>query len=146
MRTRALLLTSLLAIGCSREPDSAPERAPSPQLGVEGLAAQRAKDQQLFDALVKSGSKMSEPHELEHHFLCEDRAAAAPVIAWGLAEGYQPGPVLVAVWEGSAYCHFELVKSTVPTLDNITSQSTAMLEAAARFDVDYDGWGCSVVE
>jgi len=99
----------------------------------------------VLERLAKAGSDLSKPHRLEHHFLCADRAAAAPVIRWARAAGYEPGPVADGVQYGQAYVYFDLVSQVVPTPETIAAQSTAMLEAAARFGVEYDGWGCFVV-
>ena len=113
---------------------------------ADALAHQRAKDEQVVRALADAGSDLSRPHALEHHFVCPNRVAAEPVVAWGRAAGYEPSQVSDGEFEGRKYAYFDLVKKTVPTLANITSQTTAMLEAAARHGIEYDGWGCEVVK
>ena len=59
---------------------------------------------------------------------------------------WQPGGNADGTFEGRDYVYFDLVKPTVPSIQNITPETTAMLEAAARFGVEYDGWGCGVVK
>lgn len=110
------------------------------------LVRQRAKDEQVLRALADAGSDLSKPHSLEHHFVCPNRAAAQPVVAWGIAAGYQTSEVVDGEFEGRKYSCFDLIKSTVPTISIITAETSAMLAAAARHGVEYDGWGCEVVK
>lgn len=110
------------------------------------LAHQRAKDEQVIRALAEAGSDLSKPHLLEHHFICPTREAAAPVVAWGAASGYHASEVVEGEFEGRNYAYFDLVVSTVPTIAEVTKQTAAMLEIAARHYVKYDGWGCEVVK
>jgi len=112
---------------------------------AELLAQQRRKDQEVVRALANAGADMSKAHALEHHFVCVDRTAAEPVVAWGRGAGYEASPVSEGEYKGQRYAYFDLVRKTVPTMDNITRQTTAMLEAAAANGVEYDGWGCEVV-
>ena len=113
---------------------------------AEILAGQRAKDEQVIRALAEAGADMSKPHALEHHFVCPSRAAAEPAVAWGRASGYKPSPVSEGEFEGKKYVYFDLVRETVPTIANITAQTTVMLQIAAKNGLDYDGWGCEVVK
>jgi regulator of RNase E activity RraB len=145
MRTILVGLFVLIPIACS------PTTEPSSQLPEERaviaadvLARQRLKDQQVVRALANAGSDLSKPHALEHHFVCPNRAAAEPVVAWGRAAGYEPSPVSDGEFKGRRYAYFDLVKKTVPTMANITPQTTAMLEVAAKHAIEYDGWGCRI--
>jgi hypothetical protein len=38
-----------------------------------------------------------------------------------------------------------LIKPTAPTLENLTPDTTLMLQVAQHYDCEYDGWGCEVV-
>ncbi len=109
------------------------------------LAHRRVLDQLVIRALADAGSDLSKPHALEHHFVCGNPGAAEMVVAWGRAAGYEPSPVSKGKFERRCYTYFDLVKKTVPTIENITPQTTAMLEAAAKHGIEYDGWGCNVV-
>jgi regulator of RNase E activity RraB len=104
------------------------------------------KDEQTIQALADAGSDMSKPHLLEHHFVCETREAAEAVIAWGTASGYRGSPVTEGTFEGHEYVYFDLIKSTLPVIDDVLSETTAMLDVAARSGAEYDGWGCEVVD
>lgn len=116
----------------------------SPAVTEEVLSDFHASNIEVLRALAEAGGDLSRPHEIEHHFLCPDRKAAEPILAWGRSAGYRPSAVFDAEHEGLRYVHFDLVMATVPTLANMTAQTTSMLEIAARCGVDYDGWGCSV--
>jgi len=138
-------LFTLVVPACSRTPESSSQPRPEvPVIGADVLAHQRAKDQQVVRALADAGADLAKPHALEHHFVCPSRAAAEPVLAWGRSAGYEPSPVSEDEFEGQRYAHFDLVKKTVPTMANITPQTTAMLEVAAKHGIEYDGWGCDV--
>lgn len=145
MGTAPLALLAIVAAGCSRgaEPVDCEQ---APVVSQDVLAHQRAKDEQVIRALAEAGSNMSKPHSLEHHFVCPSREAAGPVVAWGKASGYQSSEVIDDEFEGRRYVYFDLVMSTVPTIAEVTMHTSAMLEIAARHGVEYDGWGCEVVE
>lgn len=110
------------------------------------LAHQRAKDEQVIRALAEAGSALRKTHLLEHHFICPSREAAEPVVAWAKAFGHHASEVVEGEFEGRRYFYFDLVVPTVPTIDEVTKQTAAMLEIAAQHGVEYDGWGCEVVE
>lgn len=144
---KAVQLLALLTVSCS--PDTGtPEQGQGspPLLPAEVLRSQRAKDVDVLRALADAGADLSKPHSLEHHFICPDREAAQRVIAWAVDAGYSPGEVLDGEWEGRKYAYFDLIKHTVPTIENVSSQTGAMLEVAAKYGVEYDGWGCAVVK
>jgi regulator of RNase E activity RraB len=146
MRTVVGLLV-LVEMGCSPDPESSSQlQEERTVISADVLAHQRVKDEAVVRSLANAGADLSKPHSLEHHFVCPNRAAAEPVVAWGLAQGYRPSSVSERKFDGRAYAYFDLVKSTVPTMANISSQTSAMLEIAARHGVEYDGWGCEVVD
>lgn len=60
--------------------------------------------------------------------------------------GFEPTPVVEHRQRGHAYVSFDLVRQSVPTLAEITDQTRSMLELATKCGVEYDGWGCAVVD
>jgi len=111
------------------------------------LARQRASDEQTIAALAKAGADLDKPHALEHHFVCRDPAAAGAIRAWGEERGYTCSEVAEDVLDGARYAYFDLIKRGVVDIDAVTAETTAMLELAAKHDaVEYDGWGCEVVQ
>jgi hypothetical protein len=54
--------------------------------------------------------------------------------------------VTEGTFEGHEYVYFDLIKSTLPVIDDVLSETTAMLDVAARSGAEYDGWGCEVVD
>jgi regulator of RNase E activity RraB len=146
MRTILVGLLTLVMMACSPDPESSTHgREERSVISAQVLAHQRVKDEQVIRVLADAGSDLSRPHSLEHDFVCPNRAAAEPVVAWGRAAGYEPSPISDGEWKGRAYAYFDLVKSTVPKIANITPQTTSMLEVAEWYGIEYDGWGCEVV-
>ena len=142
-----IVVVAVAMVSCSRTTDPQSQLQKEPVvISREVLDHQLANDVQVIQALGNAGSDLSKPHLPEHHFECRTREMAEPVLAWGIAEGYAPSPVTEGKFEGREYVYFDLVKSTVLTVENITSETTAMLEIAARHGIEYDGWGCEVVE
>jgi regulator of ribonuclease activity B len=120
--------------------------APDGSVADGVLEEQGEYDRATIEALAKAGSDLSKPHLVEHHFVCPDPTRAAAAVEWGRAHGYRPSPVTTANFKGSDYAYFDLVKSTVPSLERISSDTKAMIDLAARSGIEYDGWGCSVVK
>jgi len=151
MRVILVPLLIHVATACSHAPESSIQRAESPSeapplITLDMLTYQRLKDEQVLRALVDAGSDLTKPHVLEHHFVCADGAAAKPVVVWAAAAGYEASRVSEGKSKGHRRAYFDLVKRTVPTMANITSQTTTMLELAAKYGINYDGWGCEVVK
>ncbi len=142
-----IVVVAVAMVSCSRTTDPQSQLQEEPVvISREVLDQRRANDLLVIQALGNAGSDLSKPHSLEHHFVCQTRELAEPALAWGIAEGYEASPVTEAEFEGREYVYFDLVKSTVPAIENITPQTTAMLEIAARHEIEYDGWGCAVVK
>lgn len=114
-------------------------------VSVKDLERQRAKDEQVLAALENAGSDLSKPHRLEHHFECANRAQADRIVEWARNAGYQVSVVKEGMFEGKTHVYFDVAKSTVPTLANVSVQTTAMLRIAAQHGAEYDGWGCEIV-
>lgn len=100
----------------------------------------------MLRRLAEAGSDLTKSHSIEHHFVCSERSSATPVLSFGASAGYQPSPVTENTFAGQTYFTFDLVRVCVPTLAEITDQTRSMLELATRCGVEYDGWGCAVVD
>jgi regulator of RNase E activity RraB len=77
--------------------------------------------------------------------LADSRTGGIELQEWARLNGFQVSPRQEGRWEGRRYYYFDLVKSTIPTLENISPDTTLMLRLAAEFECTYDGWGCAVV-
>jgi regulator of RNase E activity RraB len=108
------------------------------------LERQREKDLTVL-AQIQRCSDVSKPHQIEHHFLAESRTGGTELREWARLNGFQVSPLQEGRWEGRRYYSFDLVRSTVPTIENISPDTTLMLHLAAEFECTYDGWGCEVV-
>ena len=110
----------------------------------EEVRWQREKDKQVIEALKRTGSNMKKPHMIEHHFITPSRENAQQLADWGKKNGFQVSEVLEGEYEVEKYWYFDLIKPTVPTIGNISEDTSLMLHLANRFNCEYDGWGCMV--
>jgi regulator of RNase E activity RraB len=108
------------------------------------LELQTQKDRAIL-AQIQRHSDVSRPHRVEHHFFADSRTGGTELQEWARLNGFQVSPLQEGLWEGRRYYHFDLIKSTIPTLENISPDTTLMLHLAAEFECTYDGWGCEVV-
>ena len=143
-----IALAALLLPACSHpSPDPAKTRATSPmEIDPTILAHQLKMDEATLEALEQAGAHLSKPHRLEHHFQGSSLESANSVRSWGVANGFVAPEVNQAAFGGEDYVVFDLVRPTIPTLERITAQTTAMLEVARRHGLVYDGWGTDVEE
>ncbi len=107
------------------------------------LESQRQKDLAVLDTLKRHHSDMSKPHM--HHFLTESKTGGTELREWAGRNGFRVSPLQPGEWEGRRYYCFDLVKPTIPTIENISPDTGLMLRLAAEFECTYDGWGCEVI-
>ena len=107
---------------------------------------QEEKDLEVIAALKKHGSDLSKAHLIEHHFVTHSREDGAELLRWGKLNGFQVSELKEGEWEGRRYYYFDLRKPTIPTIENISPDTTLMLRLGLEFNCEYDGWGCEVVE
>jgi len=105
---------------------------------------QKQKDLAVLD-LLRRHSDVSKPHRIEHHFLTDSRTGGAELLEWARLHGFQVSPLQEAESQGRLYYYFDLVKSSIPTIENIAPDTGLMLRLAAEFECTYDGWGCEAV-
>jgi regulator of RNase E activity RraB len=108
------------------------------------LECQKQKDLALLKQ-IRRCSDVSRPHQIEHHFLADSRTGGTELQEWARLNGFQVAPRREAQGQGRRYYCFDLIKSVIPTIENITPDTTLMLRLAAEFECTYDGWGCEVV-
>jgi regulator of ribonuclease activity B len=110
------------------------------------LEHQKSKDLMTIDALKRNGSNLSKPHKLEHHFYVFSVHAAEALSKAGTALGYISSKIERGEHKGTIYWYFDLIKPTVPSLENITKETTLMLKLSREHKAEYDGWGTHIVE
>lgn len=99
----------------------------------------------MLRALTNHGADLSKPHNIEHHFLVKTENDFEALKAWGISQGFtvmydgespdqSDGPLWV----------LDLVKATVPTIEEIHAQTVLMDSASIKFNSEYDGWGTDV--
>jgi regulator of RNase E activity RraB len=109
------------------------------------LELQRQKDLAVLEALKRHHSDTSRPHRVEHHFITESKTGGAELLAWAGLHGFEVSSLQQGKWEGRRYYYFDLIKATIPTIENISGDTGLMLRLAAEFECTYDGWGCGLV-
>lgn len=145
MRTLVVVL-SLLFLGCDSGNIAPPLAKEASVVTEEELTHQREMDLRVIKALADAGSDLAKAHRLEHHFVCATADEAEPIVAWGTSNGFVASPVERGEYEGQSYAYFDLIKPTIPTIENVFADSRRMLEVAKVNGAKYDGWGCPVVK
>src|SRR6266511_3165334 len=107
----------------------------------EELLHQKNKDVMTIDALTRNGSNLSRPHKLEHHFYVFSVQAAEALSKAGTALGYNSSKIERGEHKGAINWYFDLIKPTVPSLENVTKETTLMLKLSREHKAEYDGWG-----
>jgi regulator of RNase E activity RraB len=112
----------------------------------EILNHQKEKDEKTIEALVRNNSNIMKAHSIEHHFYFFTQETAQKLSQEGKELGYQVSRLTEDNHEGSVYWYFDFIKNVVPTIENISQETTLMLNLAHKYDAEYDGWGCNIVE
>ncbi len=142
MRTLILIATVALTFACSSASDTAPRiDAELQAISQAELDTDRFGNERVIKALANAGSDLTKPHDIEYHFMSEARAGVESLKDWGAEAGYS----VANEGTGDGYFYVDLIKATVPELELISADSALMLQAAATYGCEYDGWGCSVV-
>ena len=110
------------------------------------LEERRRLDVQTIEQLKSAGSDLSKPHLIEHHFICRDHAIVDKVANWGADQRFGVSKLTLGKWKGEESLSFDLVQQLVPTIENVTPETTAMLKIARKSGAHYDGWSADVVK
>jgi len=127
---RCLFLSLLVALSTAS--------TPSTIIAQESMSP----DAKTLKALVEAGSDLSKPHEINHwlYFPSESnaRAAAKDLSAAEFS--------IVAVGQAEDLTHWRvrILKTIVPTLEDLEQQSAFLETLAQRHDGEYDGWETQV--
>jgi regulator of RNase E activity RraB len=100
----------------------------------------------VIETLSQHGSDLSKPHDVEHHFVSSSREDLDRLARWARLNGFMVANVDDGHIEGHYYHWLDLIKPTVPTMENLTADMKLMLLLADQYDGVYDGWGCEVVD
>lgn len=108
---------------------------------------QRIQNRRVVDELAKRGDNHSMPRNIDHAIYfrrAEDRRA---FIALAIGAGF----TVQSERDDGAVANerpffLNLVRTDRVTVEHIDQVVVELLELAERFDADYDGWGCEVVQ
>lgn len=127
---------ALLAAGCPS--------ATQTQESSETRALRERRDAAVCEQLRAVGSDVSKPHRLEHTFYAatEPRAESAARAAAKL--GFEVSKVTFGGGEERPFS-FTVYTDTIPEAERVSAVTAKMAALAATHDVEYDGWGASVI-
>lgn len=108
------------------------------------LEHQRQADIETIETLRAHGSNLEKPHLVEHHFLAPTQTDGQGLKDWAAENGIQTSELRGGEYKGTRYYYFDLIKPTIPSIENISEDTHQMLRLANKFNCDYDGWGCEV--
>ncbi|MFC5527964.1 ribonuclease E inhibitor RraB [Cohnella yongneupensis] len=104
-------------------------------------------DELTLKALHEAGSDLSKPHLVEHHFVVWDRKLLNNLIQELKVNNYEISEVLDDTYtNGQPYLYFDAIKSTIMSKSIVYHESNLMKSLAVKYNVEYDGWGTSVVK
>jgi regulator of RNase E activity RraB len=118
----------------------------APVISQAELDKQKRGDTEVISALKRTGSDLSKPHQIEHHFVCPTPDSAKRIREWGISQGLTTSELLDGEHEGQRYFFFDFIIPTVPTIENIFADTGRFCQLAADHGASYDGWGCLVVK
>jgi regulator of ribonuclease activity B len=110
------------------------------------LERQKTKDKATIEALKRNASDVSKPHTLEHHFYVFSIKSVNTLTKRGVELGYEISEVKPGNGQGRNYWYFDLKKPIVPSLENVTKETSLMIKLSREHQAQYDGWGTHVVE
>jgi regulator of RNase E activity RraB len=110
-------------------------------------AVRLQKDHEVLKALADAGSNLSKPHEIEFHFVGYDEAKISAVAKEGKKMGYRASKIdRLADKKGRKYWYFDLIQSVVSSEKNVFAHSETITALGKKHDVEFDGWGCLIVQ
>jgi len=113
----------------------------------EERAIRLQDDHNVLRALVKAGSNLHKPHEVEFHFIGPDKAKLEAAAEDGKKKGYRVSKIDTRTDEQARnYWFFDLIQSIILSDKNINSHTEFMTKLAKKHSVVFDGWGCPIVK
>ena len=104
-------------------------------------------DREVIKALADAQSNLKKAHEIEFHFIGYNETKISMLANDGKSRGYRVSSIDTMVdKDGRRYWYLDLIGSIVPTEQNIVSNTAIMAALARKHGVEYDGWGCQVVQ
>ena len=116
---------------------------------VVAITTDNAELQQWFDhtdelvnELLEDGSNDEAMHTIEHHFACSNFETLESAAIGAFKLGHEVEEPEEAVLEnGARVFAFDIVTEQYLDEEDIKVETKAMFDLAAKFNVDYDGWG-----
>ncbi len=108
----------------------------------ELLEEQREETRLIIDELLEDGSDPEALYTIEHHLSCDSFAALEQTAVEAFKLGYDVAePEELELEDGSKVMCCDLLSEVALKPELIDAQVEQLVKLAARFNVDYDGWG-----
>jgi len=111
---------------------------------ADELDFQKRKDVEVIKALKSNGSDLTKHHLIEHHFITHSKEDGMALLNWGEQNGFQVSELSEGDFKNERYFYFDLIKPTVPSIENLFEDTSTMVRMAPQYNCEYDGWGCEV--
>jgi regulator of RNase E activity RraB len=154
MRSTVAICFVLLSLGCEKKsPSGSAEDRPVAETPVPEV--KRVLPEGTYEGpglsgreqeLINAGSDPKKEHRIEHHVVLVNSSQAAEAKAWGDENGFETSPVLESVYEEQKSFSVDFVREIPLDVDLINLDRRRIENFTMSLNVDYDGWGCVVVQ
>ena len=106
------------------------------------LEEQREETRQIIEELLEDGSDPDALYTIEHHFSCDSFDALEKAAVEAFKLGYEvTEPEELELEDGTTVMCCDILSEGALNADLIDQQVEQLVDVAAKFNVDYDGWG-----
>jgi len=106
------------------------------------LEEQREETRLIIEELLDDGSDPDALYTIEHHLSCDSFDALEKAAVEAFKLGYEvTEPEELDLEDGTKVQCCDIISESALTAELIDAQVEQLIDLAAKFNVDYDGWG-----
>ncbi|MBD8164757.1 ribonuclease E inhibitor RraB [Erwinia persicina] len=106
------------------------------------LEEQREETRLIIEELLDDGSDPDALYTIEHHFSCDSFDALEKAAVEAFKLGYEvTEPEELDLEDGTKVMCCDILSEGALNAELIDAQVEQLIDVAAKFNVDYDGWG-----
>ncbi|MCU5773370.1 ribonuclease E inhibitor RraB [Erwiniaceae bacterium BAC15a-03b] len=106
------------------------------------LEEQREETRLIIEELLEDGSDPDALYAIEHHLSCNNFDSLEKVAVDAFKLGYEVGePEELELEDGSTVMCCDVISEGALNAELIDAQVEQLVNLAAQYNVDYDGWG-----
>lgn len=106
------------------------------------LEEQREETRLIIEELLDDGSDPDALYTIEHHLSCDSFDALEKAAVEAFKLGYEvTDPEELDLEDGTKVQCCDIISESALTAELIDAQVEQLIDLAAKFNVDYDGWG-----